>query len=237
MTATGLRPMADPAGRRNPLAPAPLLPPAVRPRLGWVALATALWVVGWAVPVWHRPTVPAPFSGVDWHLMLAPPSIQELAGWFADLGNMSRLAPILAVAAGTCLIGRSWRALLALGASLALVLVTVEVILKPVVDARLYPDFVPSFPSGHTATTCCLATLAVLLLGRRHGPLRLPVPRPLRVLITVLAVAIVPVVGCSMVVVGAHSVIDVLGAVPLGVTLTLVTCAGVDRLGRRRSAS
>lgn len=230
MSVTGFRPRTGgPDRTRSGL----LVPPPLRSRLRWLAVGTALWVVGWAIPVWHRSVAPAPFNHLDRRLGDTAPSIHQVAGWFADLGDAPQLVAILAVVAGICVLGRSRRALLAVASSLVVVLVTVEVILKPVVGARLVPHMGPSFPSGHTATACCLATLAVLLLGRRQGPLRWAVPRPVRVLVVALAIVIGPVVGLSMVVIGAHSVVDVLGALPLGVTLTLVTCAGVDRLGGR----
>jgi membrane-associated phospholipid phosphatase len=211
-----------------------LVPARLRRRLPWLAALTGVWVAGWAVPVWHRSSVPGPFARLDGELLRWHGPVQQTAAFFADLDQPWRLAVILGAATATCILGRSRRAVLALAASLAVVVLAVEAILKPLVGARPHPGASVAFPSGHTATACCLATVAVLLIGRRRGPLRFSPPRPVRLAVMTAAVAIGPVVGTSMVVLGAHTSIDVIAALPLGVTLTLLTCASVDLLAQRR---
>jgi membrane-associated phospholipid phosphatase len=210
-----------------------VVPLRLRRQLPWITGLTAVWVAAWAAVVWHTRRAPQPFRSFDYRLLFPGPSLQRVTSDLADLGDSRKFLAILAVVAALCAVGRSWRALAGALLSVGLVLLCVEVILKPLVDGRLRPTFVPTFPSGHTATATCLATFAILILGRRHGPLRFRVPLAVRVPIVVLAVLIGPAVGLSMVSVGAHSIVDVLGALPLGVALTLLGCAAVDDLTRR----
>lgn len=209
----------------------PIVPAAWVTRLPVITLLTALWVAGWALTTAGRDRPPPWAATVDHRVRHVLRPLRLVAGQLADLGNPDRLAVIAAVLIALCLIGRSRTALVAAGASVVVQLIVVEVILKPLVDSRLAPGDTASYPSGHTATAVCVGTLVVLLLGRSAGPLRLSVPKPIRVVLAVLGAAVGPVVGLAMISIGAHTFIDVLGALPLGATVTLLVCAGIDRMG------
>ncbi len=208
-----------------------IVPAALVSRLPLITSLTAVWVAGWALTTAGRDRPPPWVRAVDLHVrhVLAPHG--RIAEQLSNLGNPGPLAIIIVILVAVCLIGRSRRALAAAGASLVIQLIAVEAILKPLVDSRLIPWGAPSYPSGHTATAVCLGTLVVLLLGRSAGPLRLALPRVGRVVFAGLGVVVGPVVGLSMISVRAHTFIDVLGALPLGATVTLLVCAGIDRLG------
>lgn len=159
-------------------------------------------------------------------------AIGHAADQVASLGNPGRFAIIAGMLGIICLIGRSRLSLIAAGTSLVGELLLVELVLKPVVGSRLGPHGAPSsYPSGHTATAVCTATLVILFLGRSDGPLRLNLPKALRAVLTLLAILAGPTIGISMIIVRAHSSIDVIGAIPLGTALTLLVCAGIDRIG------
>ena len=208
----------------------PLVPAALVTRLPIITALSALWVAGWALTTAGRDR-PAPWvATVDHRVQHVLAALRQVAQQFAELGNPGRLAVIVVVLVAICLVGRSPTALAAAAVSLVVQLVVVEVLLKPLVDSRLAPGDAASYPSGHTATAVCLGTLVVLLVGRRSGPLRLALPRVVRVLLAVLGIAVGPVVGVSMISTGAHTFIDVLGALPLGATVTILVCAGIDRL-------
>lgn len=79
-----------------------------------------------------------------------------------------------------------------------------------------------AFPSGHTTETTAAMGVAVVLtamLIRRRG---------LRRLLTVLAVAVVAVVGADRVFLGAHFTSDVVGGLLLGVAVTLFVLLAYD---------
>jgi membrane-associated phospholipid phosphatase len=199
-------------------------------RLPLITVLTGLWVAGWAFTTAGRDRPPRWATSVDVRVRHAIIPVRGVAQQFADLGSPGRLAVIAVILVAVCLIGRSPTALAAATASVVLQLIVVESILKPLVDSRLAPGDTTSYPSGHTATAVCLGTLVVLLIGRRASPLRLALPRVIRVLVATLGVAVGPMVGISMISVGAHTFIDVLGALPLGATVTILVCAGIDRL-------
>ncbi|MDQ2729378.1 MAG: phosphatase PAP2 family protein [Actinomycetota bacterium] len=209
----------------------PIVPAALVTRLPLITALTTVWVAAWALTTAGRDH-PAPWVATfDDHVRHLFRPLRGVAEQFAELGNPGRLVLIAAALIAVCLIGRSRIALAAAGASVTIQLIVVEGILKPVIDSRLAPGDAASYPSGHSATAVCLGTLVVLLIGRSAGPLRLALPRVVRWVFTVLGVAVGPVVGISMISVGAHTFIDVVGALPLGATLTLLVCAGIDRIG------
>ncbi|MDQ2725546.1 MAG: phosphatase PAP2 family protein [Actinomycetota bacterium] len=209
----------------------PIVPAALVCRLPLITALTAAWVAAWALTMAGRVRPPSWVATVDHHVRHLLKPLGGVAEQFANLGNPDRLAIIAVALVAVCLIGRSPTALAAAAASLVMQLIVVEIILKPLVDSRLAPRDSTSYPSGHTATAVCLGTLVVLLVGRSAGPLRLARPGVVRAVFTVLGIAVGPVVGISMISVGAHTFIDVLGALPLGATLTLLVCAGIDRMG------
>lgn len=212
----------------------PIVAAALVRRLPLIAALTTVWVTGWALTTAGRDHPPSWSRTVDDHVRQVLTSHGRVAEQLSNLGNPGPVAVIIVTLVAVCLIGRSRRALAAAGVSLVIQLIVVEAILKPLVDSRLAPGGAPSYPSGHTATAVCLGTLVVLLLGRSASPLRLGVPRAARVVLAGLGVVIGPVVGLAMISVRAHTFIEVLGAVPLGATVTLLVSAGIDRMGSAR---
>lgn len=212
-----------------------IVPVAVARWLWLITLGSVAWIAAWGLDVAHRDRPLSWARGIDGTLHQVSGPLRHVARQFSNLGrpdSPDRFVVIAVVVVTVCVVGRSRAALIASAISLVGQLILVEVIVKPIVDTRMgVPGDSLSYPSGTTATATCLGTLVVLLIGRSAGPLHLRMPRKLRWCLALLGVLAAATVSVSVIVVGAHTVTDVIGAVPLGVTLTLLVGVCVDRAG------
>jgi membrane-associated phospholipid phosphatase len=207
-----------------------LLPAAwARPGALTVGLG-ALWVLGWALAV-EGTDGPLGLDGpVDDALARTRPALGGLASVVAGASHPGHFAVLLLAVVAVCLLGGSRRAVAVLVVAVAAELVVCEA-LKDVVDRHLVLGPL-TFPSGHVATASTVATVLVLL-ARPGGPLAARRGRTFARLVAVGAVASVPVVAASMILLGDHYFSDTVAAAPLGLAVTLLAAALVDRLAPR----
>ena len=164
---------------------------------------------------------------------LSSPALTTAMRRLTDLGSPLVLTPLtLAAAFGFLRVRRRRAAVLIVVTMLGVVLLDSG--LKLVFQrARPVPFFglpVPSsysFPSGHAlAAFCFFFTLAALLAVRTRSPV-------LRVLVALLAAAVVATVGLSRVYLGVHYPTDVIAGYAAGF-IWVVSVVSVDQFFRRR---
>jgi YegS/Rv2252/BmrU family lipid kinase len=206
------------------------------PRGRWTALAWALACTGLFLALallvsndW------GPLIDLDRHLAGRPFRLTSDHRWVHDVAEVvaTITRPNYVCAAGVlaavALAVKSYRraaiwTLIALGAARGGYYLAKQVVERPRPHWADPLDIAPgwSFPSGHTTTITAAMGVAVVLasmLIRR---------RALRRLLIGLSIAVVVVVGADRVLLGVHYVSDVVGAVLLGVALTLFALVAYD---------
>ncbi|MEU5161075.1 phosphatase PAP2 family protein [Streptomyces sp. NPDC020875] len=214
----------EPSGTR----PEPgVLPSALRPALGPVAVLAALLVAVLGV-LYAGHDSPGPLDG--WFRPerdgVAPP--WRYAALAVDfLAEPAGAAVLLSAAVAGCLVRRRPRAavFLVVGAVLT---VGVTKVLKPLVGRTIHDGFL-SYPSGHTGFLTAFAVMVALLVAGRLGLRRTPG------VLLVLASALVAgaVMGWAQVALGAHYPTDVLGGWGTALAVVPVTAWLVDRTAAR----
>jgi membrane-associated phospholipid phosphatase len=187
--------------------------PSLRVILGWsAALAAVVIFVAFSARVWHargpmdweRPYIRAAYRHTPpgarrWQALFEPEPFAFITVGLAVVALLLR-RPKLALAG-------------AVGSFVAVV--TAENILKPIIDARQRSEWYPwtgpvlhlgslTFPSGHVTGATACATFGWFLFHRRTP-------------LAALGFALPVVVGWSMIALGLHYPIDVLGGMILGV--------------------
>ncbi|HEY3924253.1 MAG TPA: phosphatase PAP2 family protein [Acidothermaceae bacterium] len=138
----------------------------------------------------------------------------------ADPGSVIVICALLC--ALFLLLNRTRLAILAvLGPALAGGLV--DLVLKPLFDRHL--ETMLSFPSGHTAAT---ASLALVVICAMVGPGRLQWPLLLRLLITLAAIASVPIIAIALVAGGYHYATDTIGGLLVAIACVLSVALVID---------
>lgn len=194
--------------------------------LGWAAaLAAVVVFVAFSAKVWHargpmeweRPYIRAAYRHT-------PPGARR---WQALFEPEPFAFITIGIAAVALLLHRPRLALAGTVGSVVAV-VAAENVLKPFIDARQRSEWYPwtgpvlhlgslTFPSGHVTGATACATFAWFLFHRRTP-------------LAVLAFALPIVVGWSMIALGLHYPIDVLGGMILGVLGVSVSIAATTWL-------
>jgi membrane-associated phospholipid phosphatase len=207
---------------------APLVPARMRPWLLALLVGMVTGFVLLAVAVWHGhlalgfdQTVQRALGVPDW----SQRANQHLGDAAADLGSgpavlVGSLALAVAVYHQR---GRDWAALGLTAIALPVALIA-ERVVKPLVGRRYYGTGY-RFPSGHAATVTAVVVVAWLLLGPAPWVVRS------RVRMTAAALAGVAVIGAvswGLLVIRAHSPIDIMGGWLFGGAVTLGAAALLD---------
>jgi membrane-associated phospholipid phosphatase len=195
-----------------------LLPPSWRRHIPLIVGLCFLWVLGWAIAVRNRNGPLGIERRLNDALTSTRPHTVHVAFFFADMSRPAIFAGLLAIVVGLCAAGRSLRAVAVLGISVVVTFGACEE-LKSLVN-RHGGFGLLTFPSGHVGLTSAVSTV-VFLLARPGGPLGRRLPAAARVLIISVAIAAIPSVAASMVILGAHYVTDTIAAAPLGMGITL----------------
>ncbi len=221
-------PATDPATSRSKRTDAgrgTLLGPSPRRAVPVVTVLCAAAVVALAVVVAGRQGPIGPDGPVDSFLIDHRFQYNTPASAIGAMSHPARFALLLLVLVAICLAFRSTKAAALVVGAIGVDLVASEVIKELVRRRQILPGY--TFPSGHTATAAVIAAVAIIVC-RRNGPLGRHIGRAGRVIVTPLAVVLVVVVGTSVILIQDHYFTDTLGAVPLGVAVTLLVAAAID---------
>ena len=101
---------------------------------------------------------------------------------------------------------------------------------RPGTPINLAPEAEPSFPSGHVLVVATLAGVLLVLTWHR-------ISRAARVLAAAVAASAITVVALDRLVVGAHWITDVVGALALSLVIVSIAAAVEDGLRRRTASS
>lgn len=195
-----------------------------------------MWLAGWAVAVrLHRGPL-AVDRWVDSPLVSASAGWQHASAWLLDHqtpGAMAVTAVVLGVVAARL---GAWRSAFAAVAGVAVEMVLLQWVLKPLVDRHEIAP-APSFPSSYVGAVCALASVTVLLF-RRQGPAgRWMAARGYgwasRV-VSGLAVLDAAVVCVATIVTAGHLFSDVVAAIPWGVAVPVFAYWLVGVVASRR---
>jgi membrane-associated phospholipid phosphatase len=212
--------------RLRPLAPRPLLAPAVRPFAA--ALLAACVAITTALAVWFtRQRRPGRLdAAVDARVRAVLGGHQGLLHSVARLGDPLPVAVIIAALALTCLVTRRPR-----GAALVAVAVPAaggltETLLKPLVGRTIQGAL--SLPSGHSTGAFALAGACTVLLAGVSRPRR----RAARLLLTLAAYLAACAIAVALIGLGVHYFTDTVAGAAVGTAVVLATAFAIDRLGR-----
>lgn len=144
------------------------------------------------------------------------PALEDAMRDVTSLGGVV-VVPLISIGVALVLLClRRWRACLVLLGIVSLASITSE--LTKAFFNRDRPDFLArdvfvqsaSYPSGHSTLAATTYLLIAIIIARS------PLPRPVKVLVIVLAIAMLALIGFSRVYLGAHWPTDVLGGLCLG---------------------
>jgi undecaprenyl-diphosphatase len=134
-------------------------------------------------------------------------ALRTFAGWMNLAGTWRVLLPVsLAIAALSRAARRHWW----LWAGAFLASAVLEQAFKILVDRPRPSGFSLGFPSGHTTAAAVFAVIAVYVVSRER------LPPTARLLLQIMAVAMMILVGWARIVLHAHWPTDVLGGLLLG---------------------
>jgi membrane-associated phospholipid phosphatase len=219
--------------------PRHLVPARVRRALPLLVVATVVWVGGLGAIVAGRTGNLWPDGPIDRAISSLDNTFHTPAQGVANMASASHFTVLLILMLAACTALRSARAAADVVVGIGVVLVITEVLKREIARRMLIPGYMfvsgYTFPSGHTAVVSVIATVAVLVVAR-DAPLGRRLGERARQAVKVASVALVVLVGGAMIMIRDHYFTDVIAAVPLGVTTTLLVSLAVDlifdRVGR-----
>ncbi|MDR6975065.1 undecaprenyl-diphosphatase [Streptomyces sp. 3330] len=206
-----------------------MLPPALRGRLGPIAVLAALLVVVLGV-LYAGDSEPATVDARIWAAVEGVASPWRSVALATDfLGEPGGAATLVAVAGSGCLLLRRPHAAVLVVAGPGVAVATATA-LKSLVGRTIHGEGNLSYPSGHTAFLTALALVVALLAAGRLGLGRTAGTA------LVLAAALVAgaAMGWAQVVLGAHYPTDVLGGWCTALAVVPATAWLIDRTADRR---
>jgi membrane-associated phospholipid phosphatase len=213
--------------------PGALVSPVLRPFCGLVILPSLAGVAILASRVAGSHGPLRVDQRIDGHVVYRLQPLRPVFERLTQLGAPTGVAIGSAVLAILCLTQRRFRAAILAAAGPALAGTLTEYILKPAIGRHSGDAY--AFPSGHTTGAIALATVIALFLLPTGAFTRLP--RPLRLVLTVLAAVLVSAVPLGLVTLRYHYATDVIAGAAVAVTAILTLALLLDAAAGRRTTT